>query len=207
MRWVEVFSQRAAECDAAVDRRDFPQAAGRPSARLDLHFGDAGGEPRFRPLHSARWAWTRRAPARWDSPFDYPEQGAALRARRACPRPTRRDYTDAVAAAALAGDPGQPAGAPSCCAPPCARCADVHELLRERVRARRAGLSRCCCRARVRAANCWSVSAAWATRCWWRARAFWEGVDVRGEALSLVVIDKLPFAPPDDPVLAARIDI
>ena len=36
--------------------------------------------------------------------------------------------------------------------------------------------------------------------------SFWEGVDVRGETLSLVVIDKLPFAPPDDPVLAARID-
>jgi ATP-dependent DNA helicase DinG len=35
--------------------------------------------------------------------------------------------------------------------------------------------------------------------------SFWEGVDVRGEALSLVVIDKLPFAPPDDPVLAARL--
>lgn len=35
--------------------------------------------------------------------------------------------------------------------------------------------------------------------------SFWEGVDVAGEALSLVVIDKLPFAPPDDPVLAARI--
>ena len=29
---------------------------------------------------------------------------------------------------------------------------------------------------------------------------------MRGEALSLVVIDKLPFAPPDDPVLAARIE-
>ena len=29
---------------------------------------------------------------------------------------------------------------------------------------------------------------------------------VRGEALSLVVIDKLPFAPPNDPVLAARIE-
>ncbi len=38
------------------------------------------------------------------------------------------------------------------------------------------------------------------------AASFWEGVDVRGEALSVVVIDKLPFAPPDDPVLAARID-
>jgi ATP-dependent DNA helicase DinG len=37
------------------------------------------------------------------------------------------------------------------------------------------------------------------------SQSFWEGVDVRGEALSLVMIDKLPFAPPDDPVLAARI--
>jgi ATP-dependent DNA helicase DinG len=36
--------------------------------------------------------------------------------------------------------------------------------------------------------------------------SFWEGVDVVGEQLSLVVIDKLPFAPPDDPVLRARSD-
>ncbi len=33
---------------------------------------------------------------------------------------------------------------------------------------------------------------------------FWEGVDVAGDGLSLVVIDKLPFAPPDDPVVKAR---
>lgn len=38
------------------------------------------------------------------------------------------------------------------------------------------------------------------------SHSFWEGVDVKGEALSLVVIDKLPFAAPDDPVLAARIE-
>ena len=38
------------------------------------------------------------------------------------------------------------------------------------------------------------------------SQSFWEGVDVPGDALSVVVIDKLPFAPPDDPVLAARID-
>ena len=38
------------------------------------------------------------------------------------------------------------------------------------------------------------------------SQSFWEGIDVKGEALSLVVIDKLPFAPPDDPVMAARID-
>lgn len=37
------------------------------------------------------------------------------------------------------------------------------------------------------------------------SQSFWEGVDVRGDALSLVIIDKLPFAPPDDPVLSARI--
>jgi ATP-dependent DNA helicase DinG len=38
------------------------------------------------------------------------------------------------------------------------------------------------------------------------SQSFWEGIDVKGEALSVVVIDKLPFAPPDDPVMAARID-
>lgn len=36
--------------------------------------------------------------------------------------------------------------------------------------------------------------------------SFWEGVDVKGAALSVVVIDKLPFAAPDDPVLKARLD-
>ncbi len=35
--------------------------------------------------------------------------------------------------------------------------------------------------------------------------SFWEGVDIRGEALSIVVIDKLPFAAPDDPVLSGRL--
>ncbi|TDQ57332.1 ATP-dependent DNA helicase DinG [Mesocricetibacter intestinalis] len=36
--------------------------------------------------------------------------------------------------------------------------------------------------------------------------SFWEGIDVRGDALSLVIIDKLPFAAPDDPLLKARIE-
>ncbi|WP_394752508.1 ATP-dependent DNA helicase [Crenothrix sp.] len=36
--------------------------------------------------------------------------------------------------------------------------------------------------------------------------SFWEGIDVRGEALSCVIIDKLPFASPGDPVLKARLD-
>lgn len=36
--------------------------------------------------------------------------------------------------------------------------------------------------------------------------AFWEGIDVRGDALSCVIIDKLPFTSPDDPLLKARIE-
>jgi ATP-dependent DNA helicase DinG len=36
--------------------------------------------------------------------------------------------------------------------------------------------------------------------------SFWEGVDVRGGALSVVIIDKLPFASPGDPVLQARLE-
>ena len=36
--------------------------------------------------------------------------------------------------------------------------------------------------------------------------SFWEGVDVKGEALRLVVIEKLPFASPEDPLVRARIE-
>ncbi len=36
--------------------------------------------------------------------------------------------------------------------------------------------------------------------------SFWEGVDVKGEALRLVIIEKLPFASPDDPLVRARIE-
>ncbi|MFN7133287.1 MAG: ATP-dependent DNA helicase, partial [Myxococcales bacterium] len=39
------------------------------------------------------------------------------------------------------------------------------------------------------------------------AHSFWEGVDIAGDALSLVIIDKLPFASPGDPVVSARIDL
>lgn len=38
------------------------------------------------------------------------------------------------------------------------------------------------------------------------SHSFWEGVDVPGEALSLVIIDRLPFASPADPLVAGRID-
>jgi len=37
--------------------------------------------------------------------------------------------------------------------------------------------------------------------------SFWYGVDIRGKALSCVIIDKLPFTAPDDPILQARIQL
>ncbi len=42
--------------------------------------------------------------------------------------------------------------------------------------------------------------------CLFGVHSFWEGVDIRGEALSCVVIDKLPFGVPDNPVNRARVD-
>lgn len=37
-------------------------------------------------------------------------------------------------------------------------------------------------------------------------KTFWEGVDIQGDALRLVALDKMPFNPPDDPIYAARCD-
>jgi ATP-dependent DNA helicase DinG len=36
--------------------------------------------------------------------------------------------------------------------------------------------------------------------------SFWEGVDVQGESLSCVIVDRLPFAPPNDPIVSARLE-
>ncbi len=140
--------------------------------------------------------------ASWGSPFDYPTQGL-LYVPRALPEPNSTAHTDAVVDAAL----------------PVIRASGGRAfLLFTTLRAMRHA------HARLRDAF---ESAAWAypllvqgqgsrSELLERFRrlgnavlvgsaSFWEGVDVRGEALSVVVIDKLPFAPPDDPVLAARL--
>ena len=69
-----------------------------------------------------------------------------------------------------------------------------------------AAASRCWCRASARATCCWRRCASQIGSVLLATQSFWEGVDVPGEALSLVVIDKIPFAVPDDPLTAARID-
>jgi ATP-dependent DNA helicase DinG len=139
----------------------------------------------------------------WESPFDYPRQ-AVLYVPQGMPEPNSQDYAIAVARAALPAIVASGGRAFVLCTSLRAM-RDIHAWLKEAFE--RDGLefplllqgetSRSETLERFRKLGNAVLVA---------SQSFWEGVDVRGEALSLVVIDKLPFAPPDDPVLAARID-
>ncbi|HYR01437.1 MAG TPA: ATP-dependent DNA helicase [Casimicrobiaceae bacterium] len=135
----------------------------------------------------------------WDSPFDYGRQ-ALLYVPRDLPAPNSREHTEAVVRAAL--PVLQASGGRAFLLFTTLRALDVaRELLaREKLRwpllAQGDG-SKSELLARFRElGNAVLLGSA----------SFWEGVDVPGDALSVVVIDKLPFAPPDDPLLAARLE-
>lgn len=139
----------------------------------------------------------------WGSPFDYPNQ-AVLYVPQGLPDPNSRDYSDEVAKAAWPLIQASRGRAFVLCTSLRAM-RRIHELLQARFEAEgfdhplllQGEGSRSDLLARFRRlGNAVLVG----------SQSFWEGVDVRGEALSLVIIDKLPFAPPDDPVLAARIE-
>jgi ATP-dependent DNA helicase DinG len=138
----------------------------------------------------------------WESPFDYGQQ-ALLYAPQAMPNPNSPHYVEAVAEAAFPLVAAAPGGVFFLCTSLKAM-RRIHELLEERLTGKEKrplflqgdqGKNELLERFRA-AGNGILVG----------SQSFWEGVDVRGEALSLVIIDKLPFAPPDDPVLAARIE-
>lgn len=143
----------------------------------------------------------------WESPFDYDQQ-AILYAPKGMVEPNAYGYTDSVVEAALPVLAACGGGAFFLCTSLRAM-RRTHELLQEFVNDRaletgetlplflqgEMGKNELLERFR-RAGNGILVG----------SQSFWEGVDVRGEALSLVVIDKLPFAPPDDPVLSARVE-
>ncbi|WDZ98443.1 ATP-dependent DNA helicase [Herbaspirillum sp. WKF16] len=143
------------------------------------------------------------APAHsWPSPFNYAEQGL-LYVPQNLPQPNSFEYTDAVIDAAL---PTIEAAGGRCFFL-CTTLRAVNraaERLRAEFEARGLGFplfvqgeaGRTELLDRFRAAGNGVLIG---------SQSFWEGVDVRGDALSLVIIDKLPFSPPDDPVLAARI--
>lgn len=140
--------------------------------------------------------------ARWDSPFDFAQQ-ALLYLPQPMPSPLAHDFAERVAD--LAWPVIAAAGGRAFVL--CTTLRAV-ERVAERLRARmhEAGVElpllvqgtttrRALLDAFRRAGNAVLVGSV----------SFWEGIDVRGKALSLVVIDKLPFAPPDDPVVEAKI--
>lgn len=139
----------------------------------------------------------------WGSPFDY-GANALLYCPSNMPDPNSADYNLAVVEAAWPAIRASQGRAFVLCTSLRAM-RRIHELLHERLEREGLGLplllqgegskSELLERFR-RLGNAVLVA----------SQSFWEGVDVRGDALSLVVIDKLPFAPPDDPVLSARID-
>ncbi len=155
------------------------------------HFQDALG------LHDAQCH-------SWDSPYDYPTQ-AMLYVPKDLPAPNAPHFTDAVVDAALPLIVANGGRAFLLCTSHRA-VQRAAERLRQRIEAEGLNLSVLMqgdaprpmllddFRRLRRAVLVGSHS-------------FWEGIDVKGDALTLVVIDKLPFAPPDDPVLAKRLEL
>jgi ATP-dependent DNA helicase DinG len=139
----------------------------------------------------------------WGSPFDYGEQ-ALLYAPAGMPDPNSPAFVDAVVEAAMPAIRAAQGRTFLLCTSLRAM-QRIHERLTERFE--REGLSfpllmqgqgsRSELLERFRKLGNAVLVA---------SQSFWEGVDVPGDALSLVIIDKLPFAPPDDPVLSARIE-
>ncbi|KFB74332.1 MAG: putative ATP-dependent helicase DinG [Candidatus Accumulibacter phosphatis] len=141
--------------------------------------------------------------ARWESPFDYPRQ-ALLYAPRNLPDPNRPEYAEAVVEAAFPVLQASAGRAFFLCTSLRAM-RRTHELLSEWLQ--RDGLDLPLLLQGERSKNeLLERFRSLGNAILIGSQSFWEGVDVRGEALSLVVIDKLPFAPPDDPVLSARIE-
>lgn len=139
----------------------------------------------------------------WESPFDYATQ-AVLYAPLGMPEPNSHGYTEAVIDAAFPALVASGGGA-FFLSTSLRAMRRMHELLKARLEdeghdfpllMQGEGSKNELLERFRRLGNAVLVG----------SQSFWEGVDVRGEALSLVVIDKLPFAPPDDPVLSARIE-
>lgn len=207
VRWVEVFSQ-ALQLNAtplSIAEIFNKQLGGPPrawiftSATLSVK-GDFSHYNRQMGLDTGTVASHSTC---WESPFDFAHQ-AVLYVPTGIPEPNNSRYTEEVVKAALPVLKASQGRAFFLCTSLRAM-QKTHELLLEAFKREKLGYplllqgqgSRSHMLERFRKmGNAILIG----------SQSFWEGVDVRGEALSLVVIDKLPFAPPDDPVLAARID-
>ena len=144
-------------------------------------------------------AWTRRARANGSRRSTIPSRRCCS-CRAACPSRSRRSsWTVSCRRCCPCWKP-VPA-ARWCCARRCARwtkwpaCWPTPSMTP-------ATNGRCSSRATPRAATCSNALQA-AHPVLVGSASFWEGIDLPGDVLTLVAIDKLPFAPPDDPVIAA----
>ncbi|MGF6761386.1 ATP-dependent DNA helicase DinG [Paraburkholderia sp. GAS33] len=203
VRWIEVFAHTVQlhETPLSVAPIFAKQRAGVPRAWI---FTSATLSVRGDFAHyAAQMGLNARRSMTLPSPFDYPTQGL-LYVPRNLPQPSSPMFTDAVFEAALPAIEASGGGVFMLCTT--LRAVDkIAMKLRDTIEARgwnypllvQGDASRTELLDRFRSyGNAILVG----------SQSFWEGVDVRGDALSLVVIDKLPFAPPDDPVLAARLD-
>jgi ATP-dependent DNA helicase DinG len=203
VRWIEVFSHTVQlhETPLSVAPIFSKQRAGVPRAWI---FTSATLSVRGDFTHyAAQMGLNARRSMTLPSPFDYPEQGL-LYVPRNLPQPSSPNFTDAVFDAALPVIEASKGGVFFLCTT--LRAVDrIANRLRDTIERRgwdypllvQGDASRTELLDRFRSyGNAILVG----------SQSFWEGVDVRGDALSLVVIDKLPFAPPDDPVLSARLD-
>jgi len=142
--------------------------------------------------------------ARWESPFDYSAQGV-LFVPNTLPLPNDIRFNEKFVELLLPLIDASPGGVLVLCTT--LRSVDqIAELLQDefdrqgsdRVLLKQGESSRRALLERFRVeGNAVLVGSA----------SFWEGIDVPGDALTLVAIDKLPFAPPDDPVLEARLKL
>jgi ATP-dependent DNA helicase DinG len=138
----------------------------------------------------------------WESPFDFPRQGL-LYLPEDLPDPRNGDFAEAVAQAVWPVAQASHGRAFVLCST--LRAVDrIGRWLRERVQAEASPLEILVQGEQPRGALLEAFRKS-GQAILVGAASFWEGIDVRGDALSLVAIDKLPFAPPDDPVVAAQI--
>jgi ATP-dependent DNA helicase DinG len=153
--------------------------------------------------YQAEMGLSKASTACWDSPFNYAEQGL-LYVPQNLPEPNSEGYTDAVIQAALPMIEAS-AGRAFLLFTSLRAMQRAHELLQAEFD-RQGWTFPLLLQGEGSRNELLTRFRSHGNAVLLGSQSFWEGVDVRGEALSLVIIDKLPFAPPDDPVLAARID-
>lgn len=207
IRWVEVFAQSLAlnATPLHVSEVFRRQLEGHPRAWIFTSATLAVGNDFGHYCRELGLAWMDPPPMTsvWGSPFDYATQ-ALLYAPQGMPEPNSPDYIETVARTALPLIRAARGRAFVLCTSLRAM-RRIHELISDGLQQAGDPLpmllqgegSRTELLERFRKLGNAVLVA---------SQSFWEGVDVPGDALSLVVIDKLPFAPPDDPVLAARVE-